>query len=48
MLQAFGPIHHTKTCLYTMTHDRDFLLDSLKDKGMPQILVCCGAGHAYK
>ena len=31
-----------------MTRDRNFLVDSLKSRGMPQIIVCCGAGHAYK
>ena len=46
--QALGPISYTKTCLYTMTYDRDFLIDSLASKGLPQIIVCCGAGHAYK
>ena len=31
-----------------MTPDRNFVIDSLASKGMPQIVVCCGAGHAYK
>ena len=31
-----------------MTPDRNFVVDTLASKGMPQIVVCCGAGHAYK
>ena len=46
--QALGPISYTKTCLYAMTYDRDFVIDSLACKGLPQIIVCCGAGHAFK
>jgi sarcosine oxidase len=41
-----GPRLYTKTCLYAMPPDRDFLLDSLP--GHPQIIACVGAGHAYK
>lgn len=41
-----GPKLYTKSCLYTMPHDRDFVLDTVP--GHPQILVCVGAGHAYK
>lgn len=41
-----GPKLYTKTCLYTMPPDRDFVIDSLPDH--PQITVCIGAGHAYK
>ncbi len=36
----------TKTCLYTMTPDRDFVVDALP--GHPEVLVCLGAAHAYK
>lgn len=43
-----GPVIKTKTCLYTMTPDRDFLIDSCAKAGYPDIFVCCGAGHAYK
>jgi len=41
-----GPKLYTKTCLYAMPPDRDFLLDCLP--GRPQIITCVGAGHAYK
>jgi sarcosine oxidase len=47
-LQSVGPLMYTKTCLYTMTLDRNFIVDDLSSKGMPQIIVCCGAGHVYK
>jgi sarcosine oxidase len=35
-----------KTCLYTMTPDRDFVVDAVP--GHPEVLVCLGAAHAYK
>lgn len=41
-----GPKLYTKTCLYTMPPDRDFILDSLPEH--PNIFVAIGAGHAYK
>ncbi len=41
-----GPRLYTKTCLYDMPPDRNFVIDALP--GLPQILVCSGAGHAYK
>lgn len=41
-----GPKLYTKTCLYTMPPDRDFVLDSLPEQ--PNIFVAIGAGHAYK
>jgi len=41
-----GPKLYTKTCLYDMPRDRNFVIDALP--GCPQILVCSGAGHAYK
>jgi sarcosine oxidase len=43
---AQGAIHLVKTCLYTLTPDRDFLLDTLP--GYPQVSVAVGAGHAFK
>ena len=46
--EAVGPILYTKTCLYTMTLDRDFVIDTLQRQGKPQIVFCCGAGHAFK
>jgi len=41
-----GPEIVTKTCLYTLTPDRDFVLDRLPDQ--PNILVALGAAHAFK
>lgn len=41
-----GPKLYTKTCLYAMPKDRNFVIDSLPEH--PQILICVGAGHAYK
>ena len=36
----------TKTCLYTMTPDRDFVVDAVP--GHPNVTVCLGSAHAYK
>ena len=41
-----GPELLTKTCLYTLTPDRDFVVDRLPDQ--PNVLVALGAAHAYK
>jgi sarcosine oxidase len=41
-----GPELYSKTCLYTVPPDQDFILDRLPDA--PQIVVANGAGHAYK
>ena len=43
---AAGPVLYTKTCLYTLTPDRDFVIDRLP--GHPNIMVAIGAGHAFK
>ena len=43
---AIGPAVRTKTCLYTLTPDRDFVIDRLPDH--PGIVVALGAAHAYK
>jgi sarcosine oxidase len=43
---ALGPIIHTKTCLYTLTPDRDFILDAVP--GHDHVFVAIGAGHAMK
>ena len=43
---ALGPIIYTKTCLYTLTPDRDFVLDRLPD--YPGALVAIGGGHGFK
>ena len=37
---------HTTTCLYTLTSDRDFVVDRLPD--VPQISVGLGAAHGFK
>ncbi len=41
-----GPQILTKTCLYTLTPDRDFVIDTLPNH--PNVVVTVGAGHAYK
>jgi sarcosine oxidase len=43
---ALGPEIYTKTCLYTLTPDRDFIVDRLPDH--PGVLVALGAAHGYK
>jgi sarcosine oxidase len=44
--RALGPELLTKTCLYTMPPDRDFVLDAVP--GHPRITVACDAAHAFK
>jgi sarcosine oxidase len=41
-----GPVLYTKTCLYTMTPDRNFIIERLPQH--PQIAVAVGAAHAFK
>ena len=44
---AAGPLRTAKTCLYTMTPDRDFLIDRLP--GAPNIIVASPcSGHGFK
>jgi sarcosine oxidase len=43
---ALGPIIYTKTCLYTLTPDRDFVLDRIPEH--PAVLVAIGGGHGFK
>lgn len=43
---ALGPVLYTKTCLYTLTPDRDFVIDLVPEH--PHIAVAIGAGHAFK
>lgn len=43
---ALGPELYTKTCLYTMTPERDFVLDRLPDA--PGVVVGLGAAHGFK
>jgi len=41
-----GPELYSKTCLYTVPPDQNFVLDTLPEH--PQITVANGAGHAFK
>jgi sarcosine oxidase len=43
---AVGAELYTKTCLYTLTPDRDFVVDRLPEA--PGVIVGLGAGHAFK
>ncbi|HEY4491074.1 MAG TPA: N-methyl-L-tryptophan oxidase [Acidobacteriota bacterium] len=43
---AAGNILYTKSCLYTLTPDRDFVIDALP--GVPNCYTAIGAGHAFK
>ena len=43
---AVGPVTRMKTCLYTLTPDRDFIIDALP--GHPNVCVTVGGGHAFK
>jgi sarcosine oxidase len=43
---AVGPELLTKTCLYTLTPDRDFVVDRVPDA--PGVVVGLGAGHGFK
>jgi sarcosine oxidase len=43
---VLGPEIYTKTCLYTLTPDRDFVVDRLPDH--PGVTLALGAAHAYK
>jgi sarcosine oxidase len=44
--KALGPIIYTKTCLYTLTPDRDFVLATVP--GHPNVAVGIGGGHGFK
>jgi sarcosine oxidase len=41
-----GEVRSSKTCLYTLTPDRDFVLDRVP--GAPEVLVALGAAHSFK
>jgi sarcosine oxidase len=43
---ALGPVIYTKSCLYTLTPDRDFVLDFLPDHH--NAMVAIGGGHGFK
>ena len=41
-----GEVRSSKTCLYTLTPDRDFVLDRVPEA--PEVLVALGAAHSFK
>jgi sarcosine oxidase len=43
---ALGPVVRLKTCLYALTPDRDFILDTLPNH--PNVSVAVGGGHGFK
>ena len=43
---ALGPAIYTKTCLYTLTPDRDFVVDRLPEAS--GVAVVLGAAHGFK
>jgi sarcosine oxidase len=43
---ALGPTVSLKTCIYTMTPDRDFVIDTLSN--YPQVAIGLGAAHGFK
>lgn len=43
---ADGEVRVAKTCIYTLTPDRDFILDRVP--GTERVYVAVGAGHAFK
>lgn len=43
---ANGGLHLSKTCLYTLTPDRDFIVDRVP--GTENVYMAVGAGHAFK
>jgi sarcosine oxidase len=45
-LPGIGAVRSSKTCLYTLTPDRDFVLDRVP--GAPEVLVGLGAAHGFK
>ncbi|HEY5887831.1 MAG TPA: N-methyl-L-tryptophan oxidase [Acidimicrobiales bacterium] len=45
-LAGVGGIRSSKTCLYTLTPDRDFVLDRVPEA--PEVLVALGAAHSFK
>ena len=41
-----GDVIYSKTCLYTMSPDRDFILDAVP--GNPNAYMAIGCGHGFK
>ncbi|XP_030842555.1 uncharacterized protein LOC115924485 [Strongylocentrotus purpuratus] len=46
--RALGPTLYTKTCLYALTPDRNYIMDTCEEAGHRDIIVFVGAAHAYK
>jgi sarcosine oxidase len=46
LLPGAGPVVRTRTCLYTLTPDRDLVLGTVP--GHDSVLVGLGAGHGFK
>ncbi len=46
MLPGSGPPERSVRCQYTLTHDRDFLMDTVP--GHPSVVVGLGAAHGFK
>jgi len=44
--RADAGLHLARTCLYTLTPDRDFIVDRLP--GSSRVFLAVGAGHAFK
>jgi sarcosine oxidase len=44
--EAAGQVIETRTCLYTLTPDRDFVIDAVP--GHPNVVVALGAAHGFK
>ena len=44
--RAHGPVLRLQTCLYTLTPDRDLVVDAVP--GHPSVLVALGAAHGFK
>ena len=44
--RMYGPALYSKTCIYTLTPDRDFVIDTLP--GYPQIALALGTAHGFK
>jgi sarcosine oxidase len=43
---AVGPVVRLKTCLYALTPDRDFIIDTVP--AFPNVSVAVGGGHGFK
>jgi sarcosine oxidase len=46
LLPGVGAAHHTVTCLYTLTPDRDFVVDTVPNH--PSVCLGLGAAHGFK